>query len=111
MNMVAFIHMNSAVHTIILYLTSYSIMGFSQQYHSSGKISYHNILQTPLSHNWMLKVIIGDDLCYSVYLVMNGRYVLNKLPKFESMISEELCNEQCHKLFFNIYKNAPQTNL
>ena len=73
-----------------------------------------NILHTLLAHNWMLKVTIGDDLHHSVYLAliqMNGRYVLNKLPKFESMISEELCNEQYHKLFFNIYKIIPQTKL
>ena len=36
---------------------------------------------------------------------------LNKLPKFESMISEELCNEQYHKLLFNIYKITLQTKL
>ena len=74
----------------------------------------HSILHTLLGHNWMLKVTIGDDLCHSVYLAliqMNGRYMLNKLPKFESIISEELCNEQYHKLFFNIYEITLQNKL
>ena len=74
----------------------------------------HNILHTLLAHNWMLKVTIGDDLHHSVYLALiqrNGRYVFNKLHKFESMISEELCNEQYHKLFFNIYKITPHSKL
>ena len=62
----------------------------------------------------MLEITLSNNLSCSVYPTftqMNGKYVLNKLPKFESIISEELCNKQYHRLFFNIYKIPPQTKL
>ena len=53
----------------------------------------------------MLEVILGNNLSHSVYLTliqMNGKYMLNKLPKFERMIQKSYAMSNTTD-YFSIY--------